>query len=156
MTVNYLFLYTENLDHMVMKGKGFAWHLVTLVMLKYWFKSNKIRKIGSNLLSRGMHLVKGSPVKDSLQLHIGLWFFTTHLVLRPQALEQGSLHFCRIHALLDGHSALRTHSGLHPGGLPTYSGKQVQTACSLFTRHWLLGPQGDGKQGFLGFSVNTT
>lgn len=109
---------------------------------------------GSNLLNRGMHLVKGSPVNDSLQLQIGLWFLTTHIVLRPHALGQGSEHFCEIQALSNGHSALTTHSGLQPGGLPIYSSKQVQTACSLFTRHWLFGPQGDGKHGFLGFSVN--
>lgn len=72
----------------------------------------------NDLLGKGIHFVKGSPVKDSLQLQIGLWLSTTHLVLRPQVPGHGSEHFWSIQALSRGHSELTTHSGLHPGGVP--------------------------------------
>lgn len=34
-----------------------------------------------------------------------------------------------------------------------YVGKQEQTACPLTSRHWLLGPQGDGWQGLVGVTL---
>lgn len=43
-----------------------------------------------------------------------------------------------------GHSALATHSGLHPGGEPRNSGKHEHTACPLFSLQMLFAPQGDG------------
>lgn len=56
-------------------------------------------------------------------------------------------------ALVKAHSELTVHSGLQPGGLPIYSGKQEHTACPLTSLHWLFGPQGDGLHGFLGAST---
>lgn len=72
-----------------------------------------------------------------------------HSAFLPQEFGHGSIHFRFIHARLRAHSVLATHSGLHPGGEPTYSAKQVQTACPLFSRHILFGPHGDGWQGLL-------
>lgn len=34
-----------------------------------------------------------------------------------------------------------------------YVGRQEQTACPLISRHWLLGPQGDGWQGLVGVAM---
>lgn len=31
-----------------------------------------------------------------------------------------------------------------------YEGKQEHTDCSFISRHWLLGPHGDGLHGFIG------
>lgn len=56
-----------------------------------------------------------------------------------------------MHAFWRLHSELTTHSGRHPGGVPMYSGKHEHTACSFTVLHWLLGPQGEGWQGFFGF-----
>lgn len=77
---------------------------------------------------------------------------TLHSVFKPHGPGHGLIHFWFTHACCKEHSELPTHSGRHPGGLPTYSGKQEQTAWSLITLHWLFGPQGDGEQGFDGFS----
>jgi len=41
-----------------------------------------------------------------------------------------------------------THSGLHLGGLPMYVGLQLQDGYPPTSLHSLLGPQGDGTQGF--------
>lgn len=59
----------------------------------------------------------------------------SHLALSPQVPGQGSEHFCLMQALLRGHSELTVHSGLHPGGLPVYSGKQEHTACPFTCLH---------------------
>lgn len=90
--------------------------------------------------------MKGSPVKPALQLQIGLWLLTMHWELSPQTPGQGSLHFLLMHAWFVGHSVLTVHSGLHAGGLPINVGIQEQTACPFESRHWELGPQGDGLQ----------
>lgn len=55
-----------------------------------------------------------------------------------------------MHAKSLGHSLLLMHSGLHAGGLPTNSGKQVQTGAPLASLQSAFGPQGDGWQGFTG------
>lgn len=101
------------------------------------------------LLGIGKHTVKGSPVKSILQAQIGLWLTILQIVLTPQVPIQGSTHFLFLHARFREHSELNTHSGLQPGGLPTYSGRQEQTAWLFITRHWLLGPQGEGLHGSL-------
>ena len=63
---------------------------------------------------------------------------------------QGSPHFCWIQALLGGHSALITHSGLQLGGGPIYPGKQEQASCPFKTWHTALAPHGEGWQGIGG------
>lgn len=65
----------------------------------------------------------------------------------PQTPIQGLTHFLWTQASILEHSSLVTHSGRHIGGVPWYSGKHEQTACSLWFRHTLLGPHGDGKHG---------
>lgn len=59
------------------------------------------------------------------------------------------MHFWFKQARSNGHSELLTHSGLQVGGLPINPGTQEQTAWPFIALHWLLGPQGDGLQGFL-------
>lgn len=46
------------------------------------------------------------------------------------------------------------HSGLQVGGIPIKPGTQLQTACEFTFLQTLLGPQGDGRQGF--FSTGPT
>lgn len=77
---------------------------------------------------------------------------TEHTALMPQVPGHGSAHFWLMQAKFWGHSELTTHSGLHPGGLPTKLGRHVHTGWLLTSLHWLFGPQGDGWQGFLGVS----
>lgn len=48
------------------------------------------------------------------------------------------------------------HSGLHDGGVPMKSGKQVHTAWPLDSLQTLFGPQGDGKHGFLEMTGSST
>ena len=91
--------------------------------------------------------MNGSPVNPLLQLQIGLWFITVHLEPIPQEFGQGSEHLLFKQAIFEEHSELTVHSGLQNGGEPVYVGKQEQTACSLNSRHWLFGPQGEGAQG---------
>lgn len=50
-------------------------------------------------------------------------------------------------------SELTRHSGWQFGGAPRYPFWQEQTACPLATLQMLLGPQGDGSQGFTGGST---
>ena len=80
---------------------------------------------------------------------MGLWLMTLQTAWVPQGSGQGSMHLWFTHTRLEAHSALTTHSGLHPGGEPRYSGKQEQTACPLFSLQRLFGPQGDGWQGLV-------
>lgn len=49
---------------------------------------------GNDLRGNGTHLVNGSPLKPAIQLQIGLWLITLHLVFNPQVPGQGSSHFC--------------------------------------------------------------
>ena len=80
--------------------------------------------------------VNGSPVNPDGQEQIGLCLTVSHLAFNPQVpWTQGSTHFERIQALFMGHSELTTHSGLQFGGVPINSGRHVQTAWSLTTRH---------------------
>lgn len=79
--------------------------------------------------------LKGSPVKPFKQAHIGLWLITLQSEFDPQAPGHGSMHFWLTQALSCGHSALTVHSGLQPGGLPTYVGKHEHTACLLTSLH---------------------
>lgn len=72
----------------------------------------------------------------------------------PHCPIHGSTHFKLTHALFETHSVLTMHSGLQLGGLPLYSGKQVQTDWSFITLHTLLGPHGDGEHGFFGASIS--
>lgn len=78
---------------------------------------------------------------------------TAQDVFKPHVPGHGSVHFCSMHALFEGHSELTTHSGLQLGGLPIYVGAQEQTAWSFTSLHWLFGPQGEGRQGFIGSLV---
>lgn len=95
----------------------------------------------------GSHLAKGSPECLGRQLQMGLWPTTWHCVLRPQVPRQGSMHFWLLQARFRGQSELSTHSGLQDGGVPKYPWTQLHTAWPFTTRHWLLGPQGEGLQG---------
>lgn len=55
-----------------------------------------------------------------------------------------------MHALLDWHSALTTHSGLHPSyGLPKNSGKQEHDPAPFCSLQIAFMPHGDGLQGFI-------
>jgi len=89
------------------------------------------------LLSSLMHRTKGSPIKPTEQVHIGLWFTTWQLALRPHVAGHGSKHFWSIHAFSWGHSVLTIHSGLHAGGEPTCPAWHEQTGCSFATWHTL-------------------
>lgn len=82
-----------------------------------------------------------------MQLQIGLWLTTEHFEFKPHVPGQGFLHFWLLHASDCAQSELIMHSGLQVGGLPIYSGRQEQTAWLLKSRHWLLGPHGDGEHG---------
>lgn len=95
------------------------------------------------------HLVNGSPVYCGGQLHIGLWLTTWQMAPMPHVPGQGSTHFWLMQAWFRGHSELTTHSGLHVGGLPINPGTHEHTACPFISRHWLLGPQGDGLHGWI-------
>lgn len=68
----------------------------------------------------------------------------------PHEPGHGSLHFSFIQALLLGHSALITHSGLQFGGVPIYCGKQVHDGYPPCSRHIANDPQGFGIHGFTG------
>lgn len=96
----------------------------------------------------GEHLLNGSPSKRLEQVHIGLWLTTLHCAAIPQVPSHGSLHFWLRHASFNGHSLLLTHSGRHAGGLPMNPWTQEQTPIPFTSRHWLLGPHGDGLHGF--------
>ena len=103
--------------------------------------------IGSSIICE--QRINGSPVYRDGQLHIGLWLITWHLADIPQVPGQGSLHFWLLHAWFCEQSALIVHSGWQVGGLPIYPWTQEHTAWPLIWRHWELGPQGDGLQGFV-------
>lgn len=60
----------------------------------------------------------GSPVYPELHEHIGIWFITLQTAFWAQRSSHGFLHFWLIQARLVAHSAFKTHSGRHPGGLP--------------------------------------
>lgn len=92
----------------------------------------------------GWQLRNGSPVCPTLQLQIGLWLNTSQRALMPQAPRHGSTHFWLTQACVDAHSELTTHSGRHCGGEPIYPWMHEHTAWSFTSRHWLLGPHGDG------------
>lgn len=68
----------------------------------------------------------------------------------------GFIHFWLLQAKFKGQSELTTHSGRQNGGLPEYPGTQEQIAWPFASRHWLFGPQGDGKHGFwiVGAAIN--
>jgi hypothetical protein len=77
-----------------------------------------------------------------------MWLFTLQFALTPHKPGQGSTHFCCLHALSEGQSWFRMHSGLQLGGEPVIPGRQVQSHLSPF----LLGkfeycPQGLGSHG---------
>lgn len=72
---------------------------------------------------------------------------TSQRAPNPQTPTQGLAHFLWMQASILEHSSLVIHSGRHIGGDPWYSGKQEHTACPLWFRHTLLGPQGDGTHG---------
>jgi hypothetical protein len=110
------------------------------------------------LLSSLMHQTKGSPLKPTEQVHIGLWFTTWQLALKAHMPEHGSKHFWFIQALSWGQSVLTIHSGLHAGGEPTCPAWHEQTGCSPTTWHSLYSPHKEGKQGFFrdSYSVTTT
>lgn len=104
------------------------------------------------LRGTGRQTEKGSPVNPLRQVQMGLWLITWQSAFCPHVPGHGSAHFRLTHALRAGHSELTTHSGLQPGGEPTYSGRQEHIAWPLFTLHWLFGPHGDGLHGLVGTS----
>jgi len=96
------------------------------------------------LRGTGLHCTNGLPDVPCGQLHIGMWFTTSHVAPWPHVPGQGSAHLFRIQALSLEQSVLSTHSGRQPEyGSPWYSGRQVQPP----SRHWAFGPQGDGLHG---------
>lgn len=106
-----------------------------------------------NILRRGVHWTNGSPI-SSPQLHTGLWLITWHVARIPHAPRQGLMHFWLLQASVRVQSALIVHSGLHAGGTPRNPATHEHTGCPLFSRQTLLGPQGEGEQGFP-FGVST-
>jgi hypothetical protein len=75
-----------------------------------------------------LHCTNGLPDVPCGQLHIGMWFTTSHVAPWPHVPGQGSAHLFRIHALSLEQSVLSTHSGRQPEyGSPWYSGMHVQT-----------------------------
>ena len=105
---------------------------------------------------RWVHCTNGFPVYLTGQLQIGLWFTTSQLAPTPQLPGQGSIHFWLLHARLWRQSVLTTHSGLQVGGLPKYPLIHEQTPWPFISRHSLLGPQGDGLQGFVSGGARET
>lgn len=87
------------------------------------------------------------------QVQIGLWLTTRQTEFCPHGFGHGSIHFWFRQAKFNGHSELILHSGLQSGGDPLKSGKQVHTACPLFSLQLLFGPQGDGVHGRVGVTV---
>lgn len=69
--------------------------------------------------------------------------------MAPHAPTQGSLHLLLMQAKWLGHSLLLEHSGLQFGGDPTNCAIQEHDGASLIAWQIELGPQGDGKQGFI-------
>lgn len=128
----------------------YEWIFLTLVFLTVKITADHYYKFKNDIkvsLHMGWHLMKGLPVSPGGQLQIGLWLLTWHQAPTPQVPGQGSLHFWFAQASLRLQSELTTHSGLQDGGLPMNPGTHEHTACSLMSRHWLLGPQGDGLHG---------
>lgn len=82
-----------------------------------------------------------------MHLQIGWWLNVWQSVFCPHLPGQGSTHFWFIQARLLAHSELMVHSGLHPGGVPMYEGRQEQIAWPLLSLHKLFGPQGVGTHG---------
>lgn len=107
-------------------------------------------KFGNGSLGITEHLRNGSPVYPELQLQTGLWFMTLHCAFSPQLPGQGSTHFLFIHDFDKSHSELTIHSGRQPGGEPIIPCWHEQMATLLFSRQMLLGPHGEGLQGFSG------
>lgn len=68
----------------------------------------------NNLPFTGKHAVNAFPDMPSGQLHMGVWFITTHSAFCPQTPVQGSKHLLRLQALSRGQSGFWTHSGRHP------------------------------------------
>lgn len=66
----------------------------------------------------------------------------------PQVPGHGSVHLFLTHALFEGQSEFKTHSGLQPSyGFPIYSGKQVQEPAPLSSLQIAFAPHGEGVQG---------
>lgn len=91
--------------------------------------------------------MNGSPVYPSGQVQDGTWLMTLHRAPAPQEPGQGSRHFSRMHAFVLIQSELTTHSGLHDGGVPIYSGRHEHDGTPLMSRHCEYGPQGEGTHG---------
>lgn len=53
-----------------------------------------------------------------MQVQIGVWLTILQILFKPHDPTQGSLHFCRMQALLLAHSAFIKHSGRQFGGTP--------------------------------------
>lgn len=136
-----------------LRVRAARWRVTWIFNFNRFFTYNVLLLSIIHILARtnlriGIHLMKGSPVCLGAQLQIGLWFTTWHRAFIPQVPGHGSIHFWFTQAWLSGHSELETHSGLQVGGLPIKPGTQEQTAWPLTSLHWLLGPHGDGLQGF--------
>lgn len=106
------------------------------------------------ILRMGVHDRNGSPVSPWGQIHMGLWFMTEHWALKPHVPGHGSLHFWLMQASFCAQSELIVHSGRHEGGLPIYPWTHLHIAMPLTSWQWLLGPHGDGEQGFVTISAD--
>lgn len=73
---------------------------------------------------------------------------TSQRAFSPHDPRQGSVHLLFTHDLVDEHSVLTTHSGLHDGGVPMYPERHEHTACPSMLLQLLFGPQGVGLHGF--------
>lgn len=101
------------------------------------------------MLPIGTHLINGSPVYGGGHIQTALWVIVLQIAFIPQVPGHGSIHFLLTHAIVGWQSEFITHSGRHIGGVPKNPCKHEQTAWLLLSLHWLLGPHGDGIQGFV-------
>ena len=98
------------LDH---KDLGHRDHLLQLVqLLKSKIDLKNKHACWYLRIGFSLHAVKGSPMYPSLQVQVGMWFWTLQFAFTPQVPGQGSMQWSCWHALFDGQSELTTHSGL--------------------------------------------
>ena len=107
---------------------------------------------GSTMIGFCVQREKGSPMVPGGQLQMGLWFWTSQTAKTPQVPGQGSMHFWAMQAMRAEQSVFCRHSALQPSaemGSPWKPLLQLQTTSpDLSSLHSVLGPQGEGLQGF--------
>ena len=107
---------------------------------------------GSTMIGFCVQRENGSPMVPGGQLQMGLWFCTSHTAKTPQVPGQGSMHFWAMQAMRAEQSVFCRHSALQPSaemGSPWKPLLQLQTTSpDLSSLHSVLGPQGEGSQGF--------